>query len=91
MEKRLNSIDFGQIKSKRDWKLIKIKMDDKILTLKSESLYNRCPKLLKSNFESSMIRFGDTNRLSLPCTSRVGVNVEKVIEISGGRLVKGRV
>ena len=58
----MNSIDFNQ---KRDQKLIKIAIDDTILMLESELLYNRRPNLVESNFELSMIRFGDTNCLSL--------------------------
>ena len=46
-------------------KEIEIKIDNRIFTLQSESLYNRCPNLLESNFELLMIRFWDPNRLSI--------------------------
>ena len=42
-----------------DQKKIKTKQYHTILTLKSESLYDRQPNLLESNFESLRIRFGD--------------------------------
>ena len=43
--------------------MIEIEIDNTVLT---KSLYNCLMNLLKSDFESSTIRFGDPNGLSLP-------------------------
>ena len=44
IENRLNSIE-------KDRKRLKIEINDTILTLNSDSLYNRRPNLLEHNFE----------------------------------------
>ena len=56
------------MQSKRDKKLLKIKIDDPIGTLKSESFYNCRLNMLESNFEFLTIQFGNPNGLSLNYT-----------------------
>ena len=44
---------------------MEIKIDDSVLTLKSELLCNHHANSMESDFESLMIRLGDANCLSL--------------------------